>query len=646
MMEMPVVAAPVRRRRRPRKARLARIDARRAAAALVLVVALMLGGWIVHRARRPDPHAELAASARTYADGNYAAARKHAQTAASVATDAGGRRAADLALARALLATGDGLQAESALDHAAGLGARRVAAVLAEARLIQGDPDGAEDAASHAAAVDRTYAARIVARARALDGDFAGARATLVALIARSPTDADAWRDLGRIRFDTDDLGGAGEATARSLALAPYDPDALTLAGELVRARYGPVAALPWFGAALARDAFYVPALLDRAATLGDTGRSVEALAATRAALAARPGEPRAYYIQAVIAARAGRIGLARSLLARSDGGTPGALLLGGALDAAAGRQEGAIAQFRSLVALQPFNLGARRLLATALLRSGDAKGALDVIRPVAQRADADPYTLTLAGRAWEAQGRRDLAGALLDRAATAATAASVPFGADDVLGALAGAVAADPADPARAVGLVRGLVAAGRIAEARAKAAALAAAGPGAPENWLLLGDVEAGANRPADAAGAYARAAGLRFDEPTMLRLVDADARARRPGEASRALALYAGQNPASTVAARMVARLQLGAGMWEAAATSLGRAAAGTDPLLLAELSTARLGAGDAAAGLRLARAAYRIQPMSAAMALAYARALTANGDGAGARALRAKAAALPR
>src|SRR3546814_6376563 len=56
-------------------------------------------------------------------------------------------------------------------------------------------------------------------------------------------------------------------------------------------------------------------ALIEDAATLGDLGRMRAMLAVTRRAIAADPADPRAYYLQAVLAARAGRFDLARVLL-------------------------------------------------------------------------------------------------------------------------------------------------------------------------------------------------------------------------------------------------------------------------------------------------------------------------------------------
>lgn len=656
MLEAPIYPL-ARRRRRSRWRRLVRwsrarrrtIPPRRALALAILAAAALLGGWLVHRSHRPDPRAELAMARATLAQGNYSAAHRHALAAATA--DPGWGEAHAM-LARVALAQGDGVLAEGELTRAAAAGhdRRRGRAMLAEARLLQRDADGAIEAAASAPADQAAAAGRVTARAQAADGDAPAARATLAGVLARFPRDAGAWRDLARVRLDAGDVLGAADAAGRALVLTHADPDLLVLEGEIVRRRYGLAGALPWFRAALALDAYHLPALLDAAATLGDMDRYAEMLDATRRALAARPGEPRALYLQAVMAARAGRYDLARATLAHAVGAmdhVPGALLLGGALDYQAGAWEHAVARWRELVGLQPYNIVARRLLAAALLRSGDPRGALEMLRPVVARADADAYSLSLAARAWEATGARDLAARMLDRAAAPAPPAADPFGSDDDVAALRQAVAQDPTDPGRAMELVRALVEAGRLPEALALARDLAAQGPGAPEAWRLVGDVQVVMRRPADAATAYARAADLAFDEPTTLRLVGALAGSGQRLAAARALALYLAQNPASVPAARLAAELQGRAGDWPHAVATLERlrAAVGDhDAAVLTQLSAAYLGAGDAAAARACAAAAHRLQPMSAAAADAYGWALYALGDDARARDLLREAAAL--
>ena len=650
---MPDVSAYplLRARRRKRRWRLPRLGRKqlRLAAALLVSLALLGGTVWASRPGPPDAARSLADARTTLAAGNYHAAKHHAQVAIAAAP-----RLADaqLMLARVSLELNEGLAAEAALGRAQQLGmpAAGLHHLLAEARLLQGDPAGALAEAALAPPRFAGEAARVWGEALAAQGDRAGAVAALQALVAQAPRDARAWTALGQLRLGAGAMGDAADAAAKAVGLAPGEPAALTLQGEVVRARFGLVAALPWFAAALQRDAYYLPALIEQAATLGDAGRYAEALAATRKALAAAPGCPPALYLQAVIAARAGRPELARRLLASvgpAIADRPGALLLAGSIDASQGRYEQAATTWRRLVAVQPMNVAARRLLAGALLRAHDTAGALAVLRPAALRGDADAYLLTLAGRAWERAGDRPAAATWLDRAGQGARGSATLFAPDEGLAARASDAAAAPGDPTYALGVIRGLMTAGNHAGALAKARSLAAAAPRDPAALLALGDTLAATGAAGEAAAVYARAADLQFDEPTALRLIDALGRAGRRKDAAAALALYLGQNPQSLTARRLLGHWQVASGAWDAAIETLEgvrRAAGDRDAGLLADLALAYAGAGDGAVARRYGGAAYRLAPMSPAAADAYGVALAAAGEAAAAQQLFDKAVAL--
>ena len=295
----------LRRRRRGRAStgkatwRLARV------VAMLVVIALVLAAIVLvaRRASRPDPNEALRASFAALKRGNYSAARNHALVAADGPDAARG----NAVLGRAYLLLGDGAAAEGALNRAiaAGMPRARLHQLLADAYLLQGNADGALAEAARAAPRYGTYAARVRARALATKGDVPGATALLATILSGSPNDAGAWADLGRIRMAAGDVAAADLAARRAIALAPTGLDAIVLSGEVVRSRYGLTAALPWFGRALELDAYYLPALIQYAATAGDAGRYTGMLQATRRALAARPNHPQALYLQAVMAARA-----------------------------------------------------------------------------------------------------------------------------------------------------------------------------------------------------------------------------------------------------------------------------------------------------------------------------------------------------
>ncbi len=540
-------------------------------------------------------------------------------------------------LARFLLELSDGAGAEAELDRAtqAGFDPKRAIQLYAHAYLLQGDTDRAIATAKTAPAPYRAYAARIAARAFAVQGHTDGAWKQLSFLAANFPRNSRVWSDLGRLHQGRGDVAAAIEAADKALALDPANGDALVLRGELVRAQFGLVGALPWFEQALKRDPRNHDALVEYAATLGEAGRYQDMLAASRRAIAAKPDDPVPYYLQAVLAARAGQNDVARTLLGKTGGqlwNMPGALLLGGSLDYADGAWQQAVGQWGSLVGQQPRNIVARRLLAAALLRTGDSKSAIDVLKPVAARGDADSYTLNLVGRAFEQGGQRDWAARFLDRAASTTRADAASFGSEQSL-AMLGSAVRDTGTPATSVEFIRALLAAGDTDAALTQATALAARNPGIAAAQLLVGDVQAARKQWPAAVTAYRAAADRSFDEPTALRLVQAqDAAGDRAG-ASNTLALFLSQNPANIAAQRLTAHWQIAAGDWDAAIDTLEglRERVGNrDAALLAELGYAFVGKGDAAGGEAYAAAAYRLAPLNPAAADSWGWALYNLGD----------------
>ncbi|WP_326522756.1 tetratricopeptide repeat protein [Sphingomonas sp.] len=562
--------------------------------------------------------------------------------------DTAGQR---LAAARTAVGNGDGIvaEAEAGRAQAAGAPARDVALLMAQARLLQGDTAGTLGHLRGAG--DGVDALRVRARALAASGDPAGAHAMFAQAADRAPRDAGLWTDIGRFRMGIGDQAGAIEAADRAVAADADAVDALLLRAQLVRAQYGLAGALPWFEGALKRAPDRYDVLIDYAATLGDLGRARDMLAATRRALAVRPGDPQAFYLLAVLAARAGKADLARAMLERTGNGlagVPGPLLLGATLDMDAGADEQAAAKLRNLVAVQPMNIRARQLLGLALVRLGATRDALEVLQPVVLRADADSYSLTLAARAFERLGDHARAGEFLDRAALPAQGAADGFGSAGSVAVVAAAAGGDPAgEPSSAIPLIRSLIDADDAVGAIERARALAQANPNVPQAAVVLGDTLMLLDRPGEAVAAYRRAAALSFDEPTMLRLTEALARSGDGADAADALALFLSQNPDNVTALRLSAHWQVAAGEYDAAIDTLEglRARLGNrDAALLAELAYAHVGAGDATTAASYAAAAYALAPSNAAAADAYGWALRAAGDGEGALQLLEKAVSL--
>lgn len=617
-------------------------------------VALLAGAALAIRHWRNAPHPsrahdEVVEALTHYRAGNFSAARAAAAKAVYDKPEWG---LAHALLARLDLAYGEGAAAEAELDRAkaGGFDPNRLHQLYAEAWLLQDEPDKALAETDRALVRYAGYATRVKARAMAAGGDLPGGRGLLETWLTADPEDADAWTTLARLRRQSGDAAGAIDAVGRALELTQRDAVALTLKAELVRDQYGLIASLPWFDAALKVDPGNPDTLLAKAATLGDLGRYRAMLDASRQALAARPGDPMAYYLQAVLAARAGDTGLARDLLAKTGGALddmPGALLLGGALDYLGGANQQAADKWGALSGDQPFNLVARRLLGAALLRAGNADDALDALRPIGLRADAASYALTLIARAFEAEGKRDWAARFLDRAASPMRPSPAPFGSDDGVSGLAAAADAAPGDPVAQLDLIRGFLEAGQAGAALGHAQALAAAAPGSAQAQTVLGDTLWALNRLPEATAAYQRAANLDFDELAMLRLVEALDRTGHRDAAQRALALFLSQNPADIPARRLAAAWQIAAKDWDAAIDtleSLRTTLGNRDAAILGQLALAYAESGDGGTASRYGAAAYALAPMNPAVVDAYGWALAKAGNRDGARQLLTKATSL--
>ena len=527
--------------------------------------------------------------------------------------------------ARTYLALGDGIAAEAEIDRAVTLGATadRTKVPMAHALVLQGRY---EEALKVLAQASDPYAERIRGKALAATGDEAGARAAFERSVARDPGSEEAWLDLARFRRTAGDIAGALAAADRAVAAGPDNVDAITLRGELTRGQYGLRAALPWFDRAIEIDPKAVLPRLERAATLGDLGEMRSLLAEVRKVHSIAPKHPRAYYLQAMLAARAGKFELARSIYQRTGGQydqEPAAMLLTAAIDYQTGNPARAAERLDKLVALQPENRKARRLLAAAQWRMGDAKSTVTTIRPIADRPDADSYSLTLMGRALAKLGNGALASTYLARATRpqqeSATAPLGPPPDGATLAQLRRDAEASPGSVQPQIRLIRGLIAAGQSEEALERARHLQADHPGAPDSHVLVGDALGIGGDFRAAAEEYRRAANIAFTEPVALRLIEALERSGQQEASARVLALFLQQNPRSTPVQLLAAGRHMQARQWREAIalyedvrTRMGDG----DAAMLNNLAWAYAELGDFDSGLPLARRAWAMDPANPA------------------------------
>ncbi len=606
----------------------------RAAFRLAVASALLLAApaWAANRAARTA----LKDGVEAYNAGDLKTARSALTKAVKADPKYG---PAHVLLARILIRQGDGVGAERQLRRAVfnGYPAANVRHLLGHALLLLGRN---RDAFLELTKADiplryRTYAKRIQGRIHTEAGEYDQARVAFDQALKHGPYSTTLWSDIGRYRFARGDVAGAVEAVGYALQLDEGNVEALTLGGELTRGQYGLIMAMPWFERALEFDPDYVPAMLELAATLGDAGRARDMLAMTRRALAVDGRNAQAFYLQAVLAARAGKHDLARNLLYRTGerlDNLPSVILLRAVLDIHADNDAQAIIKLKTLTARQPGNIKARRLLGAAYARSGDHRSAVDVLRAIAMRADADSYTLTLIGRSYEQLDERKEAAWFLDRAARPDRGEATPFEIPTSLSILARANAENPNNADAAVPYITQLVANGQTGAALAEAQRLQRLNPGAPAAHILVGDSLMAQGRFDQAVEAYKRAANIRFSEGTALRMVKALNRAGNEPEAIRVLDLYLGQNPRSVAAMMLATDHFMANAQWDRAIAMLERVRArigNRDATVLNNLAWCYLGKGDGTRGIAYAKAAFAMAPANAAVSNTYGWALFSTG-----------------
>ncbi|MEM8724600.1 MAG: tetratricopeptide repeat protein [Pseudomonadota bacterium] len=251
-------------------------------------------------------------------------------------------------------------------------------------------------------------------------GDLAEAGRLLDQAREVEPENPGLWVDVARLRFRGGEHLTALEAADYALELGPQYAPALLMRAQLVRDAHGLSDALPWFEAAAQADPGNPELLADYAATLGDAGRYTDMLTVVREIAEIDPKYPQVFYLQAVLAARAGEAVLARSLLTRSgmiERGVPAAMLLNAVIDMQQSTPDNAIVTLERLAERQPGNTRVLELLATALWRSERDNEIVERFGELANAANASPYLAALVGRAHERLGDYSAAAPYLERA-------------------------------------------------------------------------------------------------------------------------------------------------------------------------------------------------------------------------------------
>lgn len=537
--------------------------------------------------------------------------------------------------ARAALSHGDPLGAEVILRKLLEQGVPRaeLAALLGKAELEQGElvearrwlNDGDFDDAT------RGEGFQALGCLELREGRMSEAGRAFDKALKSNPEDPTLWVDIGRLRY----LGGehlqALEASARAVELGPQNQVALQFRAQLVRDAYGMQAALQWFEAALQHHPDNLDLLGDYAATLGELGRGKDMLRIVRRMTEIDRRHPRALYLQAVLAARAGNDDLARRLLQLGNQrhrDMPAGMLLSGIIDLRGGNFDSAAQEFEQLLRIQPDNRRVRLLLARSLALGGNHRELVHRFGAEARLPSASPYLMTLVGRSQEALGDREAAAWYLDRAAAprrgnlVALRAETPLDVAEMRGTEQGR---------NVLALVRGLIVAGNPSEAARRAEAFLDRHPGSADALTLAGDANLAARNLPRAIELYEKSAGIRRNWPLTRKLISAYRAAGRNSDAAALIRAYAASDPANVDAVALLAQLEQSQGSLERAdllydhALELGR---WRDPDLMSARASLALAQGKAQDALALARRAYLLQRGNARSAEVLAITLAAN------------------
>ena len=554
-------------------------------------------------------------------------------------------------LARAQLQVGDGVGAEASVKAALAAGANGdyLRPLLARAYALQGDGNRALQTLDEGPIAPEMIgeAAWVAGDVHLSNGDLDAARNAYDRAVRERPRDSRLWVDVARFRDANADTLGARDAVDYAIELDHANSAALAYKANLVRTEQGLSASLDWYDRALAADPDNANALIDQAATLGDLGRYRDMLAALRRGAALAPRDPRPYYLQAVLAARAGNYALARSLLQRTRGeldDQPGFMLLSAVVELQLGGEAVSASWADRLLALQPHNFTARRLLAAADWADGDSDGAAEALAPVVDRPDADSWSLLLAARVAAELGHRGESADDLARAAALAPGEATPFASDDSYGLLTNAADAAPLDPAAVIPAISADMANGNHAAAIARATRLRDANRGVADAHILLGDAALAGARYDLAVQSYRAARDLDAGERTTLRLANALFRAGDTAGSGAAILALRDSQPSSIAADRLAGHLAMDLRHWDQAIAHFERARdriGNRDVVLLRDLARAYAAKGDQNRALPLIATAYRLQPLNAEIMLFYADLLERRGNTQAAADLRDKA-----
>lgn len=540
---------------------------------------------------------------------------------------------------RRAISSGDGIAAEAELRRLMEQGAQRsqVAALMGEAEMLQGDLAEARRWLSPGEFNQETRGLgfQLLGRLNLKQGNLPEAAAAFDQALQSTPKDPVLWVDIGRMRYVSGAQSQAVDAGMYAVELGPNNVAALQFRAQLLRNSAGPAAALWWFEAALKRNPDSLELLGDYAATLGEVGRAKDMLKQARRMIEIDPENEQAFYLQAVLAARAGKDDLARRLFWRTSDAireTPAGMLLSATIDLRSGNYRNAAQTYDRLSRMQPDNRTVHLLLARTLSLGGLNRELVQRFSGYASRADASPYLMILVGRAHEELGERALAAKYLDRAAQPRESLLVTFDKDVPLEVSAARWEREPKRSDRTLEYVRQLASSGQGARAVQIADGFLADHAGSVDALTLAGDANLAASNFRGALVHYREAAKIRQSFSLVRRMAFAYCSLKQKEEALTLVNEYLAANPLDGQAASIAAEFAAELGDFKRAdllmSHAFKQAGSEADPVMLGQAALVALQLGENEKALKLARRAYDLQRAHPTATFALAQSLKAN------------------
>lgn len=336
-------------------------------------------------------------------------------------------------LGKALLANSQPAAAEVAFDDALRLGVNRAEVVvpLAMAMTAQGrqpqvladprlSPTGLPPGVQQALLLER-------ALAQSDTGDLKAALASVQQARALDPNHVDGWIAEIPLRVRARQFKEALAAADQALKLAPGNAEARYQRGATLHAMGQPAQALAAYDQVVQTTPGHAETRLARAGLYVDLNRNADAEAEVAALLKLKPRDPRATYLQALLADRAGKGAevkrLMKSLTELLDPVPiehirfrPQLLMLNGLAHFSLGELENA-KPYLELAARQQANSPLNKLLAQIALSEPNPGRAIELLEPYVKARPGDGQALLMLASVYMQQGRHDRASTLMQDA-------------------------------------------------------------------------------------------------------------------------------------------------------------------------------------------------------------------------------------